>query len=360
MSNYTQIVKLLPAALLLSFSASVSAQTHSDVSFDVAVRGTGSAHIHADVYENPVPGHGQLTILAVHGFTERGNMFAPLASAIFADNNLSNRVARLIAIDLPGHGLSGFPTLPSPLLFGNLVIQDNASIVIQAIGALAAQGLAPTWIMGHSMGGLATQVAQEQLLSQGSSLAQLGITRATLIASVPALGTVWTRIPGPNLAPVVRVDPVLGTVLDIPDMFCGGSGFTTLAGTTVPGTPTAAECVANDWMAIEPINATLQLTGSLCLPNPDAPGSGPLCRPFVRAGAFAPENGTRLMVLGFSQDVLTPIVDQDELYTYLTGISAGSEDPPYLYRPTVADDAVHSMFISDPTEVVAVIRNGNQ
>jgi pimeloyl-ACP methyl ester carboxylesterase len=277
-----------------------------------------------------------------------------LASAIFADNNLKNRVDRVIAIDLPKHGLSPAPTLPPGLLFGNLLIEDNASIVIQAIGALTAQDMAPTWIMGHSMGALATQVAQEQLLSQGSSLANLGVSRATLIAAVPARGTVWTRFPGADLTPFIKVDPQLGQILDVPTAACGLSGFTTLSGTIAPGAPSAATCIANGWMSIEPLTAVAELNGSFCVGDPDSATSAGLCRPFVRGGAFAPGNGTRLMVLGFSQDSLTPFVDQDDLYSYLTGTSAG----PDLFRPTVSDDAVHSMFIANPSEVVSAIRNG--
>lgn len=343
------------AAVLAAIGASsASAQVHSDVYFDVALRGTGSATIHADVYENPKQDHGQLTILAVHGLTERGSMYAPLASAIFADNNLKNRINRVIAIDLPGHGLSPAPTLPPPLLFGNLLIEDNAGVVIQAIDALAAQGLAPTWIMGHSMGALATQVAQEQLLAQGSSLADHGVSRATLIAAVPARGTVWTRLPGADLSPFIRVDPALGQILDVPVVFCGVSGFRTLSGSIAPGAPSAATCVANGWMSIEPLTTVLELNGNFCQGNPDSPSSVGLCRPFVRPGAFAHGLGTRLTVIGFSQDVLTPFVDQDDLYAYLTGEGGG----PNLYRPVVSDDAVHSMFISNPSEVVSAIRNG--
>lgn len=353
---------LLSTGLTLALAASeAAAQSHQDVYFDVTVRGTGSATIHADVYENPRDGHGQLTILAVHGFTERGSMFEPLASAIFADPNLQNRVRRVVAMDMPAHGLSSAPVLPSPLLFGNLLIQDNASVLVQTIDALSARNLAPDWVVGHSMGGLTIQVAQEQLLSVGSSLAAHGVRRATLLASVPARGTVWTRYPGGDLSPFIRFDPALGTILDLPDAVCGRTGgFTTLSGSFAPGAPSMQTCIANDWMSIEPVNVALQLSGSYCQGHPDSPSSVGLCRPYVRPNAFAPENGTRLTVLGFSQDVLTPIVDQDELFSYLTGIAEGSEDPPYLYRPVVGTFAVHSMFVSDPAEVVAAIRNGNQ
>jgi pimeloyl-ACP methyl ester carboxylesterase len=359
MSHFLSLKDVVPgaAALLVLTSATASAQSHSDVTFSASVRGV-STTLHADVYTNSRPDHGQLTILAVHGLTETGSMWAPLATAIFADSNLTNRVARVIAIDLPGHGQSVPPTLPSPLKFGDLLIEDNASIVIQAIDALGAQGLAPTWIMGHSMGGLAVQLAQEQLLSVGSSLAQHGVSRATLVAAVPARGTVWTQGGGDSSAFIVT-DPVLGTILNVPTAYCGVTGgFTTLSNTLVPGAPDLATCLANGWSGIEPINAVVELVGAYCVGNPDSPSSVGLCRPYVRPMAFAPTNGTRLTVIGFSQDILTPIVDQDDLYTYLTGVSANSEDPPYLFRPVVSATAVHSTFVADPAAVVSAIRNG--
>lgn len=102
--------------------------------------------------------------------------------------------------------------------------------------------------------------------------------------------------------------------------------------------------------------ATLtELVGSLAV-NPDDKACRGLCRPYVRAGAFAPKNKTRLTVLGFSQDVLTPIGDQGKLFAYLTGIK--SDPRRRFYRPVVADDAVHSMFVSHPERVVDAFRPG--
>jgi hypothetical protein len=72
----------------------------------------------------------------------------------------------------------------------------------------------------------------------------------------------------------------------------------------------------------------------------------------VRQGAFAIQNGTILSVISFSQDLLTPAIDQDDLYLYLTGTSGP------LYRAVVASDAVHSMFMSNPTGMVSALHNG--
>ena len=338
---------LLPASLLcLLLSSPAFANAPTDVYFDVAVRGTGSATIHADVFNNP-RNLGLTTVLAVHGFTEVGSMFEPLADAIFADPVLGVAVKRIVSLDMIMHGQSSAPTLPSPLKFGDMVIEDNVSVVIQAIDILRARGLGAQVIMGHSMGGLEVQAAQEALLAQGSSLAKHGVFGAVLIDAVPARGTVWT-IPAPADVSqfVVLGDPVLGTYLNLPAAIGPLTGaFTTLLGTLVPSAPSQATFVANGWMGPEPITLTLELTGT----------SAPLWRPFVRQGAFKPFNGTILTVISGSQDVLTPAADQDDLYTYLTGLGSTGIT---LYRPIVADDAVHSMYISNPTGMLQALRNG--
>ncbi len=211
--------------------------------------------------------------------------------------------------------------------------------------------------MGHSMGGLAIQTAQELLLAHGSSLAAHSVYTAILIASVPCRGTVWTRYPSGDMTPYIVADPVLGMILDIPAAGCNAiGGFTSLAtGTLVPNAPSAQTCVANDWIGIEPLTAILEMTGTYCKGSPDSLTSTGLCRPAVRQNAFALKNGTLLMVLSFSEDVLAPAVDQDDLYTYLTGLPSTGLT---LYRPIVADDAVHSMYISDPTGLIAALRAG--
>jgi len=328
-------------------SVALAAPPHEDLSFTVGLpRVNGSVSIHADVFNNP-QNRGALTILAVHGFTERASMFGPLADAIFADNVLGRAVKRIISLDMPAHGDSGVPSLPSPLKYQDLLIDDNVSVVIQSIDILRGLGKGAQIIMGHSMGGLEIQAAQEALLAQNSSLARHGIFGAILISAVPARGTQWTQPPpSPGQAQFVVNDPVLGVILDLPAALGPlTGGFTTLAGTIVPNAPSQATFIANDWVAPEPITTTLQLTGT----------TAPLWRPFVRQNAFALRNGTLLSVLSFSQDVLTPAVDQPILYTYLTGLSASGLT---LYRPIVASDAVHSMFISNPTGLLGALKNG--
>lgn len=337
----------VPAVVAALFSSTAFATTppaHEDLAFNVALRGTGSCSIHADVYNNPKS--GAVTILAVHGLSERGSMWQPLTAAIFADNVLGHVVKRVIAIDMPLHGGSGAPTLPSPTKFGDLTIEDNASVVIQSIDALRGLGKSAQIIIGHSMGGLEVQTSQEELLAQSSSLAKHGIYGAILLDAVPAQGTEWTIPPPTDVTPFLVTDPVLGTYLNLPA--AAGpltGGFTTLAGTIVPDAPSAATFVANNWIGPEPITALVELTGT----------TPPTERPFVRKNAFSINYGTVLSVIAGSQDVLTPIVDQPALYTYLTGVPSTGLT---LYRPVVADDAVHSMYIANPTGLLSALKSG--
>lgn len=332
MSNVPYKSMSLCSGLVAVFAAAPAA-AQSPVCFDVSLRG-GTAEICAAVYENAEANNGR-TILAVHGFTETAATWEPLADAMFANNQLSKKIARVVAIDLPGHGASAAPVGLPGGLFGNLTINDNVAIVIQSIDLLAAEGLAPGSIMGHSMGGLEVQGAQEALLAQGSSLAAHGVSRAILVAPVPAGNAPWTQPPPSNLAPFVVTSADLGSYLNIPPFIARlGGGFTTQAGTLVSGTPSVAEMPP--YVGFEPIVASLQLVGQV-------PG---LPRPSVREGAFAPQNGTQLTLISFSQDILTPQVDHDDLYLHLVGHSGSG------FEPVVGPEAVHSMHITDPAGVL--------
>jgi pimeloyl-ACP methyl ester carboxylesterase len=341
----TRLWQLYSLATLLSALSTSSALANppaTDIDFDVSLRGTGSGSIHANIYTNPA-NRGVTTILAVHGLTGTGATFKPLATAIFADSLLGRAVKRVIAIDLPGHGESSIPTLPSPLLFTNLTIEDNVSVVIQSIDALRTRGLGAQVIMGHSMGGLAVQAAQETLLASGSSLAKHGIVGAILLAAVPNRGSQWTQPPAADVTPFLVTTAALGTYLDLPPAAAQAAGtWTNLAGSIVSDAPTPAQLAANDWVGIEPLTTLVELTGT----------TAPTWRPTARQGAFAIHNGTVLSVISFSQDVLAPAVDQGPLYQYLTGSSGP------LYRPIVAADAVHGMYISNPNGLLTALRNG--
>jgi pimeloyl-ACP methyl ester carboxylesterase len=332
-------------------STTESALGVSEVTFDVALRGTGSATIHAHVYNNPTR-HGWANVLAVHGLSETGFIYAPLAQAIFAEPGLSRRVKRIIAIDLPGHGDSSFPAnLPFGLRFGDLAIDDNVGVVVQSIDALRWRGLAPSVVFGHSMGGLEIQAAQQDLLSLGSSLVAHGVFGAVLFAPVPPHGQQWIRPPSGDATPFIVNDPALGQYLLLPpQVFLVAGAFTTLSGQLATNAPTPAQIAAGRYVGPEPLNTLLQLTEAT-VPLPTG-GSFTFQRPSVSAGAFALRHGTLLSIVSFSQDVLVPAINLGPLYEYLT-----EDTHDVLYRPVSAPDAVHAMLISNPAGLLEAIES---
>ncbi len=317
-------------ALLVATASPVLASTE-EVCFDVALRG-GETEICVDVYENPRASRFGTTVLTVHGLTETAAAWGPLTEAIFVDRRLGRRVRRVIAIDLPGHGDSPIPVgLPGGVLFGDLTIDDNVSVLIQSIRTLRRLGLRPSAIIGHSMGGLVIQGAQGALLERGSSLSKLGIRRALLLAPVPAGGQQFTQPPPADLTPFLLFDPALGSFLQFtPEAAPFAGGFTRPDGTLAAGTPTVEAIAA--FNGPEPLMTLLQLTDQL----PELP------RPSVAEGGFALRHGTLLSVVAFSQDVLVNPDDLDDLYDFLIGRRG------FLFRRVDTPEAVHSMFISDP------------
>lgn len=323
----------------------------SELKFEVPLRGTGKAQIHARVFTNPRFGAYE-TVLAVPGLAETGATYEPLANAIFADANLKRRVKRVIAIDLVGRGKSGFPEgLPDGANFGALTIEDNVSTVIESIKVLRRRLLGPQVIVGHSMGGLATQAVQETLLAKGSSLAVLGVYRAILLAPVPAGGRPWTQPVTGDLSAFVVQDPAQGAYVSLPPELWLAQAFSTTAGVLAPNAPAPAVVAERGYVGFEPLTTLLQLTGA---PIPTPTGETiTIPRPSVRAGAFAPRHGTRLTLLGFAQDVLVPEANLRDLYVHLSG-----DEEAKRYVAITSDDAVHSAFISNPASILPALRNG--
>jgi hypothetical protein len=143
-------------------------------------------------------------------------------------------------------------------------------------------------------------------------------------------------------------DPVLGTYLALPPEVFIASAFTTTAGVQVDNAPSPEVVTARGYTGFEPFVTLAQLAG---IPLPTPGGDVVLPRPPVSAGAFAKDKGTKLALLSFSEDTLVPASNLGGLYTYLTG-----DDTLRRYVPVVADDAVHSMYISRPAAIVKALR----
>lgn len=321
----------------LSTASAQRASAQSDVYFTAAVRGSGTVNIHGVVYTNDSNrGHSRQTVLAVPGFAETGATFGPLAKAMFNEPRIGTDVKYVIGLDMIGMGGSSLPAnLPSGLSFGDLMIEDQASIVSQAIDALQAQRFDVRGIIGHSIGGLFVQTVQASLLAQGSSLAKHGVRTALLLAPVPPHSRPYTAL-NVDLSPFVAWGPATGAYLSIPAPVFQTLAFSTSTFTLAPNAPTIAQIVDNQYIGIAPLTMALQ--------SFEVAG---LVRPSVPAGAFAGKNGTELTMVAGSQDILVQASDLADLYPYLNGDTGKSR-----YQLLDGADAVHSVYISNPSQVV--------
>ena len=288
-------------------------------------------------------------VLAVPGFAATGATYEPLTHAILADRELHRKVKRITTVDFPGHGASG---LPDAIRYGDLTINDEVSILVQAVRWLSEHDRGPDTLVGHSLGGLVVQATQEQLLSEGTSLNELGVRDVALLAPVPPHAQPWTLPPVTALQQFLVSDAELGDTLQLPPLVWVGFVFATPSGLPAWGAPLPAAAVARGFIATEPASTLFQLVEA-SVPLPDG-GAIALERPSVQEGAFASEHGTRLHVVAFSDDTLVPAADVRSLASYLTG----GDDT--VLSELVSSTAVHGAYVSRPIAVKNLLREAFQ
>ncbi len=308
---------------------------------DIEIRPGIEVDIHVEVYINEnFPCRGR-TFFAIHGFAHTSATWKPFAEALFDDNPTGPVVCRVAAIDLPGRGGS---SLPDGLAFGDLFLDDHVTAILSTLDELRNRGVRPRTVVAHSQGGLLTQMAQQRLIDSGTNLRrEHRIRRAILLAPVGPVQIPWlfvdSGVGGQLIAQFLTVDPVLGTVISIPDAAFPGLFFTDLMGVPAAGTPSPQDVTDLGYNSPEPLLATLQLVGE-----------PPLTRPTVSARAFANWRGTRLSIATFEQDILIRPDENALLYEHLTGKAD-------LQRLAIVpgSETVHDMYIADPARLLAEV-----
>src|SRR2546423_12841278 len=114
---------LLPVGLFAR--EAVATQVH----FTIQLARGGTANIAATVLMREGPPSGE-TVLFVPGFAQTAATFDALGRALFRQD-FGNKVFRVILIDHPGHGNSGYPIGGVP--FGGLAIEDYAAALIHSL-----------------------------------------------------------------------------------------------------------------------------------------------------------------------------------------------------------------------------------
>ena len=302
-------------------------------------------------------GHGSKSIIALHGLANTANTWKPLAAELFSDNPIGPEICRILAINLPGRGYSSLPKGEAGLSFGELTLDDHTQAVIGTLERIRQAAFHPETIMAHSQGGLITQMVQQALLTNGSSLrAEFGVKKVFLMAPIAPAAVPWyfanPEVGGPVLSPYLTQNPALGAHVAIPDADWPVLFFTYLYPDGLTANAPTDETVATErYNSPEPLFASLQLLGL-----------EPFVRPEVNPGNFD-RTGTRLEFVAMSQDSFQAFPGQVALgeqeamlYEYLTN---DTKRKRFAVVVSGDADAVHSMYISNPRGLLEALVPSN-
>ena len=351
------IVFTLATLVMLACAAQTYAQS-SDVPsvVSVSLRGGGMVDIAINNFENPNKNAGNKAILAVHGLAHTGATFDLLANELFK-NSGNDKVSRVLALNFPGRNGSG---VPSDVEFGNLTVEDYTAVLLGVLDQLAKRTKIET-IVGHSMGGLIVQTAQNSLRSSGTSLQkEYGIKNVYLLAPSIPNPLPWLFADSGAASGIVAMvlddDSTLGSHLRLLSDDPAEQGrllgiwltlfFTNSSGRFAAGTPFTTALESN-YVSNEALIMTLQLLGS----------SG-FRRPSVNPGIFDESVQKCFRIVSFSEDLAVPgedlLQEHQDLANFLTG-NAQSANVAFIEAP----DAVHDMFLANPAEVAKVLTSCN-
>lgn len=343
-----KFIAAIGALVLLLQSAAARADAgsldHALLLEDVEVRSGVTADINVTVFVNErsplclVLGRSLLTL---HGIGFTAASWEPMADAVFDEYRGLASYCRMYAIDLPGHGMSG---LPEGMLFGDMTLNDLLTTYRNTWQRLRQMQVRPDTVVGHSQGALLTQLLQDQLLAQGSSLrAKFGARDAVLLGASPPAAIAWSAAT-PELfellSSFITFSPERGVFAEAPPEAWVAISYTNFAGVPHPNTPLAD---LPRYTSPESIPSVLELFGF-----------APFSRPTVSRGVFAPSHGTRLTMIAFSQDPFGLVSEQEALYEYLTNDGT-------LARLGIVEDefAVHNLHNAEPELILdAVPRPG--
>ena len=338
----------LAALVMLAYATHASARSKDVPSLvRVSLPGGGIVDIHIDNFENPSKNAGNKTLLAVHGLAHTGATFEPLAKKIFKKTG-SDKIDRVLALNFPGRNGSG---LPSDLQFGNLTVEDYTAVLLGVLDQLPKQ-LNIESIVGHSMGGLIIQTAQNSLRSSGTSLQkEYGIKNVYLLAPSIPNPLPWSfadsGVASAIAADLLSSDPILGDYLQLLSSDPDDQAKRLLTWLTIFFTnsldTTFTTAFKLDYVSNEALIMTKQLLGF--------PG---FVRPSVNPGIFNKSVQKCFRLITFSEDLRVSgenlLQEHQDLSTFLTG-NAPSANVVFIDAP----DAVHDMFIVNPREVAKAI-----
>lgn len=350
---FQSIFLLLLLTVFSLFNAFGQSKT-SVTGLNVKVRGS-QVQVAATVVSSSSGGTRGETMLILNGTAQNSNTFLPLAQSVVSGSG--TRVSRVVLLDYPGHGASGFPTPGrGGLLYGSLTVDDYTTILIGALQQLKTLNMAPTMLLGHSLGAEVMMLAQNRLIATGTNLRKsFGIKSALfLVPDIPA-PLQWAAIDAggaDGLATAFgRVDPNLGPVFDLATTPGGPDTWVFLwfgdfNGNIVPGAPTSAQALASGFVSIESGGMVGQLVGL-----PTTPGGPRAPRPPISPNIFSPNQGTTTIVIGLNQETLYLPQEHQAVYEFITGDTSDSlfifgQNPLFVHDLHLLAPGVYNSIIS--------------
>jgi pimeloyl-ACP methyl ester carboxylesterase len=320
-----------------------------DLFFDqVELRPGVTADIHVKVFVNdqqPRPWFGK-TVFAIPGGGHTAQSWDQYAEAVFTHPFKGPTTGRLVAIDPPGRGQS---TGPAGMSFGELLLDDEVTAILETLDRLQDHGIYPSEIIGHCSGGLTIQMAQDRLVQGGSSLFQeYGISRAVLLSPAVPAPIAWHWADGADafMPFLMLAEPPLGWHFDVPAEVYLATFYSNLSGQVSPDAPSAEEIETRGYRALWPLFWVLQIFGETGYPElPFLP------RPEVSPGIFGLQSGTLLHVVSYVDDLLVFPSQATEQFDHLVCC-------PWWSRNTVVEaeenvnDRVHALYISNPSVII--------
>jgi len=341
---------------LISLTSVMAQTTSSVVKFKVKVRNNTTIEMGATVIYNPTSQRKTNTILVLNGTSQTSTNFKDLAESVLASDA---NVSRMILLDYPGHGNSGFPV--GDTKFGDLNMDDYVNTLLGSLTTFSLSSgsdYKPNVILAHSLGAELTQMLQTKLVKEGTSLREkFGIRAAIFIASDIPGPLEWAAIDAGTADPLaeafVREDRNLGSVFDLltlpggPESWINFLYYVDRNQQTVVGAPTPDEALSRGFISLESASMAKQLVGF-----PSTPGGPRNPRPQIEPKIFVPKRGTLTAVVTLEQDILFFPEEHRSLYSFITG------DESYKFFYSVAGPTtIHNVQTIEPKIYNEIIKN---
>ncbi|MES2215953.1 MAG: alpha/beta hydrolase [Patescibacteria group bacterium] len=122
-------------------------------------------------------------ITCLHGLVHTADTFLPIGTAML---HRDKKIHSVILINRVGHGGSSLPYGPAGVVFGDITVDDESTVLLGVIDRLTANGADISELIAHSLAGSIALAANDKLVAAGTSFSKLGIEVKPVNSTFPA------------------------------------------------------------------------------------------------------------------------------------------------------------------------------